>query len=142
MVDDHALPFLDFDEDVESGRGFALQNGLLGAAAAGFLVGQGDGIDAADQVGERGVHEQVFERIAVGGADELDAAFGDRAGGDGLKLPADFIDDDGLRHVVFDRFDHHFVLQGGGCDLHCGGRGRWTGGGCRRRPRFRCWYRR
>ena len=121
MVHDHALAFLDLDEDVEGGRGFAFEHGLLGAAAAGLLVGQGDGIDAADQVGEGWVHEQVFEGIAVGGADELDAAFGDGAGGDGFELAADFVDDDGFGHVIFDGFDHDFMLQGGRCDLHAAG---------------------
>ena len=103
------------------GGGLALENGFLGAAAAGFLVGQGDGIDAADQVGEGRVHEQVFECIAVGGADQLDAAFGNGAGGDGFQFAADFIDDNGFRHVVFDGFDHDFVLQSGRCHLHAAG---------------------
>ena len=45
------------------------------------------------------------------GADKLHASFGDRPRGDSLELGADLVDDDALRHVVLDRFDHHRVLE-------------------------------
>ena len=35
---------------------------------------------------ERRVHHQVFERVAVRGADQLHATLGDGAGGHGLEL--------------------------------------------------------
>ncbi len=50
--------------------------------------------------------------------DQRHAALGDRARRFGLGLGADFIDDDDLRHVVFNRFDHHRMLQCRVGDLH------------------------
>ena len=57
----------------------------------------------------------------MSGADELDAALGDGAGGLGLEFGADFIDDDDFGHVVFDGFDHDGVLREWGGDLHAAG---------------------
>ena len=51
-------------------------------------------------------------------ADELHAAFGDRARGLRLELGADLVDDDDLRHVVLHRLDHHAVLLLRPRDLH------------------------
>ena len=57
----------------------------------------------------------------MGRADKLDAALGDGAGGKGFLLHADFVNHDHFRHVVFDRFDHHGVLQVRLDDLHPAG---------------------
>ena len=72
-------------------------------------------LDAADQVRQRRVQHQVFERVAVRGGDELHAALGDRARRGRLELGADLVDDDDLGHVVLDRLDHHRVLQRRAC---------------------------
>jgi hypothetical protein len=53
--------------------------------------------------------------------DQLDAALGDRAGGLGLELGPDLVDDDHLGHVVLDRLDHHLVLHRRRPDLHPAG---------------------
>ena len=58
-----------------------------------LLVAQGHRLDAADEVGEGRVHHQVLQGVAVGGGDELHAALGDGAGGRGLQLRADLVDD-------------------------------------------------
>ena len=63
------------------------------------------------------------------GADQLHAAFGDRARGHRLGLGADLVDDDHLRHVVLDRFDHHAVLQRRDRRPACAGRARCPGCG-------------
>ena len=60
-VDRHAVALLDLHEDVEGGRRLALEHGLLGPAAARLLVGEGDRLDAAEQVVEGGVDQQVVE---------------------------------------------------------------------------------
>ena len=112
---------LDFHQRVEGRRGFAFEHGFAGAAPARLFVGEGHGLDAADQVREGGVEHQVGERVAVRGGDQLDAALGDRAGGQGLQLGADFVDHDHLGHVVFDGFNHDGVLPLGGFDLHAAG---------------------
>ena len=80
----------------------------------------------------------------MGGADQLDAALGDGAGGLGLQLGPDLVDDDDLGHVVLDRLDHHRVLERRACGPACGGRDRWPDAGCRRRrrSRWRCRRRR
>ena len=113
-VHDHAVALDDLDHHVEGRRRLALQDRLLRAAPARLLVAEGDRLDAADQVGEGRVQHQVFERVAVGRADQLHAALGDGAGGGGLQLGADLVDDDHLGHVVLHRLDHHRVLLGRG----------------------------
>ena len=110
VVYGHALPVLDLYEHVKGWGCLALEHGLLRAAASGFLVAERHAIDAAHQVAERGVEQEVFKRDAVGRADQLHPALGDRACCGGLKLAADFVDDDDLRHVVFHGLDHHLVL--------------------------------
>ena len=121
FVDRDLAPALDLDEHVEGGRGLAFEDALLRPAAAGLLVAQGDRLDAADEVGERGVQDQVFQRVAVRRRDELDAALSDGAGRLRLELAPDLVDDDHLRHVVLHRLDHHLVLQRGGGHLHAAG---------------------
>ncbi len=120
-VHQHVVALLDLHQHFEGGWGAAFEHGLLRAAAAGFLVGQGDQLDAADQVGQGGVEQQVIERAAVGRADQLDTALGDGAGGQRLQLAADLVDDDDLGVVVLDRFDHHLVLERRRGDLHAAG---------------------
>ena len=90
-------------------------------AAARLFVGERDRLDSADQIGERRVHHQVFECVAVGRADQLNATFGNGPGGHGFEFGADFVDDDHLRHVIFDGFDHDGVLRGGSRNLHSAG---------------------
>ena len=85
-VDDDAVALHDLDDDVERRRRLALEHRLLRAAASRLLVAERDRLDAADEVGERRVEHQVVERVAVGGADELDAALGD--GPRGERPPA------------------------------------------------------
>ena len=50
VMDSDGVPALDFDDNVEGGRGFAFEDAFLSAAIAGFVVAQGDGLDAADKV--------------------------------------------------------------------------------------------
>ena len=87
------------------------KNGLLGAAAAGFLIAQGDRLDAAHQVAEGGVLDQIGQLIAMGGRHQHHAPLGNGARRLGLQLGPDLINDDDLGHVVFDGLDHHLVLQ-------------------------------
>ena len=54
-------------------------------------------------------------------ADQLHAAFGDRARGHRFGFGADLVDDDHLRHMVLDRFDHHVVLLRGDRYRHAPG---------------------
>ena len=66
-MDRYPLPVLDLDENVEGGRRLALEDRLLGAPAARLLVGEGDALDATQEVVQGRVHEQVLERLAMGG---------------------------------------------------------------------------
>ncbi len=120
-VDGHAVTVLDLDHHVEGGRSLALEHRLLRSPAAGLVVTERHRLDAADEIRERGVQHQVVEVVAVRGADELHAALGDGAGGDGLQLRADLVDDDDLGHVVLDGLDHDRVLTVGRLDLHAPG---------------------
>jgi len=56
-VDREPVAIVNLDDDVERRRRLALQNCLAGAAATRLLVGERYGADAADEVGERRVHE-------------------------------------------------------------------------------------
>src|SRR5579872_1467762 len=115
------IAVLDLYDDVECRRRLAFEDRLARAAPLGFLVGERHGADAADQIGERGIHEYALEVQSVRRADELHAALCDRAGRDGFSLGADLVDDDRLRHVVLDRFDHDRVLIERHVDLHAPG---------------------
>ncbi len=53
--------------------------------------------------------------------DELHASLGDRAGRCCFELRTDLVDDDHLRHVVFDGLDHHRVLEERRPHLHAPG---------------------
>ena len=117
-VDGDPLAVLDLDDHVERRRRLALQHALLGPPAAGLLVAEGHALDPADEVGQGRVEHQVVEVVAVGRADELDAALGDRPRGLRLQLRPDLVDDDDLGHVVLDRLDHHLVLERRRADLH------------------------
>ncbi len=91
------------------------------AAPSGFFIGQGNALDAADQIGQRRIEQQIFQRVTVGGADELNAALIDGARRLGFTFPADLIDDDDLRVVILHRLDHGFVLVGRARNLHAAG---------------------
>jgi hypothetical protein len=119
----------DFHDRIECRRPFAFAYGLLGPAQSRLLVAQGDGLNAADQVRQRRVRNEVFEAVSMGGRDELHAALCDGPRGRGLVFSADLVDDDHLGHVVFDRLDHHGVLAIGVWHLH-------SAGGADRRVRY------
>ena len=91
------------------------------AAPPRLLVAQRHGLDAADQVRQRGVEHQVFQRGAVRRADQLHAALGNGAGGGGFQFGADLVNDDHFGHMVFHCLDHHGVLTGGAGHLHSAG---------------------
>ena len=61
---------------------------------------QGDGLDAANQVRQRGVLQQVLQQLSVRGGDELHAALGDGAARERLRLRANLVHNDNLRHVI------------------------------------------
>jgi 2-keto-4-pentenoate hydratase len=90
-------------------------------SAARFVVAQGDRLNTAHKVREGRIDHQVFEQLAMGGADELDTTFSNRARCLGFELGADFVDDDDFWHVVFDGFDHDRVLFTRALDLHAAG---------------------
>src|ERR1700737_4203408 len=81
-------------------------------------VAQGDRLDATQEIVPRRVPEEVVQASTVGGGDQLPSSLGDGAGGLGLQLGADLINDDDLRHVVLNGLDHDRVLQGGRAYLH------------------------
>ena len=53
----------------------------------------------------------------MGRSDQLNTAFCDRPCCLCFQFPADLVDDDHFRVMGFDRFDHHFMLQGRLSDL-------------------------
>ena len=118
VVDCQAFPALNLHHHVEGGRRLALQHRLLRSAIARFLVAQRNGLDSPHQVRQRGVHNQVVQRVAVGRGDELHAPLGDGAGGGGLLLRAHFVNDDSLRHMVFHCLNHHAMLLRRRGNLH------------------------
>ena len=87
-----------------------LQNSFLGASPACFVIAEGDRLNPTDKITQRRVLDQIRQRIAVGCGHQHHAAFGDGACRLSFQLCADLIDDDDLRHVVFNRLDHHLML--------------------------------
>ena len=63
---------------------------------------QGDGLDAADQVRQRGILEQVLQKLSVRGGNELHAALGNGAARERLRLCSNLVHYDDLWHVVLD----------------------------------------
>ena len=112
------VPALNLDEDIEGWGCAALAYRLLRAPTTRLDVAERHRLDAAYEVGQCGVHDEVVECIAVRGGNELDAPLGDGACCVGVGLSADLVDDDDLGHVVLDCLYHHGVLEGRGADLH------------------------
>ena len=115
------VPVLYLHHYVEGGRRFSLQDRLLGAPVAGFLVSQRNRLHPADKVRQGGIHNQVVEGVAVGGGNELHAALGNGAGSRRFLFGAHFVDDDHLGHVVLNGLNHNGVLVGGCRHLHSPG---------------------
>jgi len=117
-MDGQTITVMNLDEYVEGGRRLAFEYGLLSSATARLLVGEGDGLDAAQQIVQGGVDQQVLEGIAMRGGHQLHPALGDGSGRRRLQLGADLVDDDHLGHVVLDGLDHHGMLQRRSANLH------------------------
>ena len=109
---------MNLDEHVEGRRRFAFEHRLLRPTPPRLFVGEGHGLDTAQQVVQRRVDEEVLQRVAVRGGDQLDTTLGDGARRDRFQLDADLVDHDHLRHVVLDGLDHHRMLQRRGAHLH------------------------
>ena len=120
-MDRKPVALLDLDQHVEGGRRAPFEHRLLRAAPAGFFIRKSDGLDAADQVGQGRVEQQVVDGPAMRRADQLDAALGNGAGGRGFQFTPDLVDHDDFRVVVLDRFDHHLMLEHGLAHLHAAG---------------------
>ena len=112
------MPFLHLDQHIECRGRSPFQNGLLRAAPACLLVGQGNALYPANQVRERRIQQQVLQCIAVRRTDKLYATFVDRARCLGFTFAADFVDDDHFRIVILHCLDHRFVLMCRSWNLH------------------------
>jgi hypothetical protein len=121
MVHGQVLPVLDLDNYVKGGWSLALKHSLLRAPPAGLFIAEGHRLDAAHQIAQGRVLQQVVQGDAVGGTDQLHPALGNRARRGRLQLAADLVDDDHLGHVVLHRFDHHLMLVFGLGHLHTPG---------------------
>ncbi len=111
MVNGQTIFVLNLDEDVERWWRLALEDRLLRPTPFGLLIAQCDSLNAANEIAERGIHEEVLQGIPVRRRDELNAAFGDRAGGERLGLRPDLVNDDHFGHVILNGFDHDSMLQ-------------------------------
>jgi hypothetical protein len=75
-------------------------------------------VNPAKQIRESGIHQEVVERIAVRRRNQLHAALSNGSRRLRFGLRPDFIDHDNFGHVVFNRLDHHGMLQIGSWNLH------------------------
>ena len=100
-----------FDQRVEGRRRLPLEDRLLRSAPSRFFVAERDGMNAAEKIRQRRIHQEVVERISVRRRDQLHAALGNRARGLRFGFGSDLVDDDHFRHVILDRFDHDGVLK-------------------------------
>ena len=110
-----------FDNDIECRWSFPLENTLLCSTPPSLFITECNGLDAADQVTERRIEHQVFQRVAVRRANQLDTALSDSTRCKGFLLGTNFIDDHNLRHVVFNSFYHHGMLKLRSLYLHPAG---------------------
>ena len=117
-MDDQLLPTLLFDKYIKGWWCFTLQNTLLRMPPPRLFITEGHRLDTTHQIGERRVNQQVAERITVSSCDKLHATLGDSAGRSRFQFGTNFVDNDHLRHVIFDSLNHHGVLFGGACHLH------------------------
>jgi hypothetical protein len=139
-MDRETITVLDLDQHIKRRRGASFEDRFLRTAPPGFFIRQRDCFDPTDQIAQCRVEEQVIQGLTMGGADQLHTALCDRAGGRGLKLAPDLVDHDDLRVMIFNRFDHHFVLEHRLSHLHR--RALPTAGcGTSPSPRFRSRYR-
>ena len=109
---------VNFDQHVEGRWGFAFQDRFLGSAPPGLHIAQGNGLYAADEIGQGRVLDQILQLAAVGRGNQPHAPLGNRTGRVGFGLGPDLIDHNDLGHVVFDRLNHDLVLQIGRGHLH------------------------
>ena len=110
VVDGNPLIRLDLDQHLERRGRLALEDRLLCPTPARFLVGQRHSLDPTDEVRQRRVEHEVFERVAVRGRDELDAALAMvLAAAASCSVPISSMTT--TRHVVLHGLDHHRVLQ-------------------------------
>ena len=108
----------DLYDHIEGWWRLTLQHAFLRAASSRLVITERHRLNPADQVGQRWVQHQVVEAIAVGGTNELHSALGNGSCSDRLRLGADLIDHDHLRHMVLNRLNHHQVLALGCAHLH------------------------
>ena len=69
VMDGKLVHLHDLYDHVESWRRFPLKYGLLSSSPLCFFVAQSDCLNAADQVAQCGVHQQVLQRVAVCSSD-------------------------------------------------------------------------
>ena len=104
------LPVQDLDADFKSWLIRSFQHCFLRATSARFIVSQSDGLNATNEIYEGGILEQIFQGIAVCGANQHNASFGNRSCCGRFLLSSDFVDHDYFRSVIFDGFNHHGML--------------------------------
>ena len=114
----HFVARLNFHYHIKSGRRLAFQHRLLRAAKTRLLVAQRHRLYPANQVGQRGVHNQIVQRVPVGRSHQLHPPLGNSSGGGGLLRRPHLVNDDDLRHMILHRLNHHPVLLGGRRHLH------------------------
>mmetsp|Transcript_5795 Transcript_5795/g.22903 ORF Transcript_5795/g.22903 Transcript_5795/m.22903 type:complete len:226 (-) Transcript_5795:487-1164(-) len=118
VVRDPHVAFVHFDQNWKRRRTLTLEDGLLAPSRARFVVAERDSLDAADQIGQRRVLDQVLQQLPVRGTNELNTTLGDRSTRQRFGFGTDFIDDDHLGHVILHGFDHDAVLHGRIRNLH------------------------
>ena len=107
-----------FDQRIERRRRLPLEHGFLCAAPPRFLVAQRHGMDAAEQIRKCRVHQKIVQRLSVRSGNQLHTTFGNGSRCVRFGFGSDLVDNDDLRHVVLDSFDHHRVLEIGSRYLH------------------------
>src|SRR5512136_213547 len=117
----HLVVIYDFHHHIKGGWSFTLQDRFLCVPSPRFLVSQGNRLDAADKVGQRRIHYQVFQSVAMCRAYQLHSTLSDSSSRLGFEFSAYFIDNDDLGHVIFHRFNHYGMLFGGSSYLHSPG---------------------
>src|SRR6266545_7761193 len=117
-MDCEAIAVLDFNEHIKGGWSASFEDRFLCAASTRFLIRQGHCFNPTDKITQRGIEEQVIERLTMCRADELHTALGNRTSCLRFELAPNLVNDNHLGIMILDRFDHHFMLEHWLAHLH------------------------
>src|SRR6266487_4062231 len=110
-MDCESITVLDFDKDIKGRRSTSFEDRFLCAASTRFLIRQCNCFDPTNKITQRWIEEQVIKRLTVCRTDELHTALGNCTGCSSFEFAPNLVNDDHFGVMIFNRFDHYFMLK-------------------------------